>query len=223
MNKAWQGIGLHLHLAVRVSPRKNVGIDMETTVDPQVQAQLKPGEQLLWSGRSYPGVAILSPPDACYHGISSNRHVIVGTLLFFPMVVAWTVGTGIWLGNKISAQGMDNKLWIAFCAPVLGAALLVWALLIEPRVRMLTIYALTDQRVLILGGLFRRTRSLPLRTMTTVGRDGWGTITFEDFPSSCGDGECNYPEFYFLEDARCVEKRIISAIEVATSPISRLA
>ena len=195
---------------------------MDTTVDPQVQAQLRPGELLLWSGRSYPGVAILSPPDVCYHGISSNRHVIVGTLLFIPMLIAWTVGTGIWIVNEISAKGIDNKLWIAFCAPFLGAALLTWALVVEPRVRMRTIYALTDQRVLILGGLFRRMRSLPLHTMTMVGRDACGTITFEDFPLSCGDGECTYPEFYFLKDARCVEMLIISAIEAATSPITQL-
>jgi hypothetical protein len=141
-----------------------------------VQRELHSAERLIWSGAPGRGLRLRS----------SDALMIPFSLLWGGFAIFWeyTVLFGLDPEGRPSrsAAPLFMKLWgIPFV--VVGLYLIVGRFFGDSFQRSRTIYAVTDQRILIITQWFgKRVRSLPLRTlpeMTLAEKsDGSGTITF---------------------------------------------
>jgi Bacterial PH domain len=139
-------------------------MDIET--QRQITSELNSGERLIWTGRPGQGL-IVRGRDA------------------FPFIFGL-----FWLTLFIAAilwpgQRGNHPPPPPFAAVFLGVGLYVTfgRFLIDARRRRATYYGLTNERMIILSGVFRRkVRSLNLRSLSEVTlnqrRDGSGTIAF---------------------------------------------
>jgi hypothetical protein len=115
---------------------------------------------------------------------------------------------------------------------LMGLYITIGRFFADARQRARTYYALTDQRVVIIAGLFsRQVKSLPLRTLQDITLDERGdqsgTISF-----GAGNAMANWfagsgwpitgsqrpPAFELIENARQVHTRIRAAQEARASP-----
>lgn len=130
-----------------------------------IERELSPGEKLLWSGRPKQGF-ILRAADA----------------FMIPFSLLWCGFAIFWEYNVINQSApLFFMLWgIPFV--LIGLYIVAGRFFVDAKSRERTFYGVTNERILIVNGLFsRQTKSLPLRTLSdlslTERADGSGTIT----------------------------------------------
>lgn len=177
-----------------------------------MQRELGPDERLLWAGKPR-GEVRLQASDA----------------FMIPFSLFWCGFACFWEYMVIRQNGpLLMRLWgVPFVA--IGLYLVVGRFFADARRRGNTWYGLTDQRVIILSGVFRRTaRSLNLRTLPeinlTTESDGSGTIAFgPSLPRAYAAAGWGVPanaqsaRFEMIENARDVYDRIRAAQKAAQS------
>lgn len=179
-----------------------------------VQRELASDERLIWSGTPGRGLRVRS----------SDALMIPFSLVWGGFAFFWEYS--VFFGLEPSGQPSRSpqplfmKLWgIPFVA--MGLYLIVGRFFGDAYQRARTVYAVTDQRILILTQVFgKRVRSLSLRTlpeMTLAEKsDGSGTITFGASTFGATAFGTNRrgerpPAFEFIERARNVQDLIQSA------------
>ena len=135
----------------------------------QLARHLRPGEELLWSGR----------PDPAVHFTGADAFLIPFTVLWGGFAVVWNVG--------VNAAGAPvfMRLWgLPFLA--VGAYITVGRFVVKQRRKRVTAYGVTPDRVLIAVGTRRLVES-PVRgvpTSTVRSRDGRHvSVTFGTQPA----------------------------------------
>jgi hypothetical protein len=143
------------------------------TAPADLERQLSAGETLIWNGRPKQGL-MLRPSDAL---------LIPFSLLWGGFALFWEAG--------VVADGAPFffMLWgIPFL--IVAAYITVGRFFVDAYIRAKTSYGVTNERVLIIAGLFSRTvKTLPLQTLSEISlrqyADGSGTITFgPEMPSA---------------------------------------
>jgi hypothetical protein len=127
---------------------------------------LDPGERLLWSGQPRQGIRFQSQD-----------------LLLIPFTVMWCGFAVFWEYMALNKGGpIFFGLWgLPFVAA--GLYIVFGRFWVAARQRANSYYGVTNERVLIVSGLFsREIKSLQLRTLSDISltekRDGSGTVTF---------------------------------------------
>jgi hypothetical protein len=181
----------------------------------QVEAELQQGEQLLWSGQPKQGVRLRG----------HDAFLIPFSLLWCGFVVFWET-----MVLTIEDAPLFAVLWgIPFV--VAGLYFVFGRFLIDAKMRRRTYYGVTDERGIIVSGLFsRKVKSVSLRALSdislTVKGDGSGTITFGPVhPMAAwfagvwwpGMGQYQAPTFDMIEDVREVHDLIVRAQKSATT------
>jgi hypothetical protein len=159
---------------------------------------LDPGERLLWSGQPRGGIR-LRPQDA----------FIIPFILWCGFAIFWEVSV-IYTGAPFFFM-----LWgVPFV--LIGLYFVFGRFFVDARSRQRTFYGVTNERILIVSGLFsQQVQSLSLRTLAdlslTQRSDGSGTIRFGPthhfanfFPAGSWPGAGRYapPAFDMIERAR---------------------
>ena len=174
---------------------------MNYELEQVARSQLARNEKLLWSGQPRGGVR-LRASDA----------------LFIPFSLMWGGFAFFWEATVLR-QGAPGfmALWgIPFV--LVGIHVILGRFFVDAWMRSRTYYALTDQRAIIISGLFsQQVKSLPLRTMSDITlkerADGSGSIVLG--PSSGpyswfagsgwpGTGRYQPPTFEMIENVRNV-------------------
>lgn len=132
----------------------------------ELERELGVGERLLWSGQPKRGLRLRA-----------------ADIFLIPFSFLWAGFALFWESGVISSGApFFFILWgIPFlCA---GAYITVGRFFVDAALRTKTWYGVTNERILIIGGLFNRTvKSLPMRSLPEIGleqrHDGSGTITF---------------------------------------------
>jgi len=132
----------------------------------QISKELDPAERLIWSGIPRQGI-IFRSSDA----------------FFIPFSLMWGGFAVFWEASAL-AEGAP-LFFAAWGIPfvVIGLYMIMGRFFVDKKLRSQTAYGVTDERVLIISGIFSRSvKSLQLRTLSDVSvderRDGSGTITF---------------------------------------------
>lgn len=171
------------------------------------QDELGSGERILWSGRPKTGLTLRS----------SDVFLIPFSLLWGGFAIFWEFGA--------ISSGAPFFFWIWGSFFVLvGLYFIVGRFFVDAQQRAKTYYALTNERIIIISGLFNRNiKSLNVKTLSDISlnknRDGSGTITFG--PTSPlgsmyagnwwpGTGRYTSPCFELINDAKEVYDRIRS-------------
>lgn len=139
----------------------------------QLQPYLSPGERVLWSGKPRQGIA-LSGSDIYLIPFS----LLWGGFAFFWNFQVWTTFSGVGFN--------DDWLFKLWGLPFLAAGIyfIVGRFFHDAWVRRHLLYAVTNQRVLILGGsrssklTSRDIQALPMLELTEH-RDRTGTLVFD--------------------------------------------
>ena len=173
----------------------------EYEIKPQLTRELGGGEKLLWSGRPRQGLMLRS----------SDALLIPFSLLWGGFAVFWEASV------ILSGAPVFFTLWgVPFVA--IGLYITVGRFFVDARVRERTAYGLTNERIVIVSGLFKSSvKSLSLRTLSDMSlkerRDGSGTITFGptgNFVAS-RNGRTAPPAFEGIAHARSVYEAIRDA------------
>jgi hypothetical protein len=193
-------------VSVKSTLAKKVGnVMLENTAD-KFRDELNPGERILWSGQPQQGLMLRS-----------------GDALLIPFSLLWGGFAIFWeMGVMSSGAPFFFRLWgIPFV--VLGLYIIFGRFFVDMAQRAETYYALTDQRAIILSGLFsKNVKTLKLQNLPEINissrRDGRGTITFgashpmawlysgSGFPNM---GRYNIaPSFEAIEDVKTVYQQI---------------
>jgi hypothetical protein len=181
-------------------------VSLSEPPDQRLSRQMGSGERLLWSGKPRQGV-FLRPADA----------------YLIPFSLMWGGFAIFWEYSVLSSKGsLFFGVWgIPFV--LIGVYLIVGRFFADARQRARTYYGLSNQRVIIVSGLFTEgVKSLQLRTLSDVSlserSDGTGTITFGPTtplsfggPSWPGSGRYAPPSFDSIAGAREVFDRVRAA------------
>ena len=169
------------------------------------QHELGADERLLWSGRPKQGLVLRS----------SDIFMIPFSLLFGGFVISWELSVAV-------AGGPSYFLLWGIPFVLIGLYLIFGRFFVDAWQRSKTYYAVTNQRVLILSGVFSRNertlnpRNLPEINLRLKG-DGSGTITFGfRYPFRAWTPDLTWPEvsrqivsmFEMIEDAKIVYELI---------------
>ena len=181
---------------------------MTELADSILGPQLSAGERLLWSGQPRRGIVF-------------RGHDI----FLIPFSIMWGGFAIFWESSAMQSNApFFFKLWgIPFV--LMGLYIIFGRFIADSHNRNHTFYGVTDERIIIVSGLFsRQTKSLNLRTLTDVSMtersDGSGTITFgavhpmgSFFPASSWPGAGRYapPSFDLIDSAKEVYGIIRSA------------
>lgn len=179
----------------------------------QIRKELDPNEELIWNGMPRQGIIFRS-----------------ADIFMIPFSIFWGGFAIFW---EISVLTMPNEESspIAIIFPLFGIPFVLVGLYImfgrfifDMKVRTKTFYALTNERIIIISGLFSKTvRSLNLATLTDISlkerHDKSGTITFgQEHPfSSMYEGmhfpvqRTSTPKFEAIEDAKDLYNSIRNA------------
>jgi hypothetical protein len=168
-----------------------------------LSGELGRSEKLLWSGRPRQGV-FLTSRDAS----------------MIPFSLMWGGFSFFWEYKAVSSGGpLFFDLWgVPFV--LIGLYMIVGRFFYEAMLRSRTYYGLTNERVIIISGVFSPTvKSLQVQTLTGVSlseeASGTGTVTFGPNMShsgrGSGAGSNPPPSFGSIADAREVFERICSA------------
>jgi hypothetical protein len=169
-----------------------------------IQSKLKSGERLLWNGKPQGGIRFRS----------SDAFLIPFSLMWGGFAVSWEVSV------ILSSAPFFFKLWgIPFV--LAGIYIIFGRFIVDAKNRDKTIYAVTNQRIIIISALFgRKIKSLNLRTLPELTlnekSDGSGTITFGSTsafnvwgnPSWPGTAQTQVPSFEMINNARQVYNTI---------------
>jgi hypothetical protein len=147
-----------------------------------IESQLSPNERLLWSGQPRQGF-LLRAADA---------YLIPFSLLWGGFAIFWE--SSVILGGA----PFFFMIWgIPFV--LVGLHMIIGRFFVDAKQRRKTYYGVTNERVIIVSGLFsRKVKSLNLRTLTDVSldekSDRSGTITFgAASPLSWWSGGTSFP------------------------------
>lgn len=179
---------------------------MTFSTEQRLRPELGRGERLLWSGGPKQGL-FFRPSD----------------IVMVPFSLLWAGFAFFWeyAVSQIRGTPIIVLLWgVPFM--LIGLYMVAGRFLVEAQLRRRACYGLTDQRVLILGGLFnRQVKSLPLASLGEITiserADRRGTIMFG--PSTLGTamvrgaswpgmGRSGPPVFDLIDDARRVYRLI---------------
>jgi hypothetical protein len=175
---------------------------MNVSADEQLREVLWTNERILWSGR--PG-----------RRARFNVHSVIPILF----LVGWTSLVLSFAGrNYLESDHPTSDSVIPIGMAAVGLSMLALIVFIAPRHERTIAYGLTNERAIIVGGLFNLMMvSMPLEFMWTVTvrerRDFSGTLVFEDFRRQCGedrDDTCPY-EFREIDAVRHVQALISTA------------
>lgn len=181
---------------------------IDTTSSGIITKELGANEKLLWTGRPKQGI-ILRGSDA----------------LLIPFSLLWCGFAIFWESSVINTNApFFFRLWgIPFV--LIGLYIVAGRFFVDANQRSKTYYGLTDDRVIIVSGLFqKKIKTLNLQTISdislTEGKDRKGTITFGPTPqfyaafggtSWPGMGQQAVPSFDSIENARSVYDLINNA------------
>jgi len=136
------------------------------SVEQQVQSELSGGERLLWSGQPKQGI-VLRGAD----------------VFMIPFSLLWGGFAFFWEWQVIHSDAPAFfALWgIPFV--LIGIYLIIGRFYVEARQRQKTFYGVTNERILIVSGLFnRKVKSLNMRTLSDLSlsqsSSGEGSISF---------------------------------------------
>ncbi len=178
--------------------------DVPSSLEEILRRELVPDERLVW--RAVP---------ASWSRVQASAGTFLFGIPFFAFSVFWTWGaTGGFANQRASGQpgfGWFGFLWggmfMLFGARMLLSPLWAWW------VARHTLYAITDQRALLIEAPFHRTiQSFADERLATVlrreNRDGHGDIIFERQASRGSKGRTVYRDigFFGLGDAKGVEQ-----------------
>ena len=131
-----------------------------------IQGELSPEEILLWAGQPRQGVV--------FRGVD---------LFMIPFSLMWGGFAFFWEYSVIQNGG--PFFFTLFGTPfvVMGLYLIIGRFIVESKQRAKTFYGLSNERVIIASGLFRKNvKSLNLKTLTDVSlsesSNGFGSISF---------------------------------------------
>jgi hypothetical protein len=186
-----------------------------------IEQELSSGERLVWSGQPRRGIR-LRTADA----------------FLIPFSIFWCGFAIFWEFEALTATpkggGPTTIVFPLFGVPfvVIGLYLVFGRFIADARTRESTFYGITNERIIIVSGLFaRRTKSLNLRTLSDISLterpDGSGTITFGPttpftlglwFPSGSWPGARQYaqPAFEMIDSAKEVYDFIRQTQKTAT-------
>jgi hypothetical protein len=179
-----------------------------------IKGQLSAGERLLWSGQPKQGVFLRG----------SDTFLI-------PFSLMWGGFAFYWEFSVIKSNApLFFMLWgIPFV--LAGLYLIAGRFFFEAKQRSRTFYAVTNERILIVSGIFNQTtKSLGLRTLSDIsiveGKNADGTISFggsspfssllSGFSGWPGMGQHIGPSFEMIGSARAVYETIRTAQKDAT-------
>lgn len=163
------------------------------------QGEIGEGERILWSGQPRQGL-MLRPMDA---------FMIPFSLLWAGFAIFWEIMV------IVEEAPFFFMLWgIPFV--LVGLYAVVGRFFLEAKQREKTCYALTNERIIIISGLFaRNVKTLNLKTLSEINlnqkRNGSGTITFgASHPLAMwystmpwpGMGRYNSPSFDMIESVK---------------------
>jgi hypothetical protein len=173
-----------------------------------ITRELTPNERLLWAGRPQQGVL--------FRGAD---------IFLVPLSLLWCGFAIFWESSVISTGApFFFKLWgIPFV--LVGLYVVIGRFFVDAKQRAKTFYGLTDNRVIIVSGLFqKKIKSLNLQTISDVSlsekANKKGTVTFGPtlpfywaFAGSSwpGAGQQAVPCFETIENARTVYDLISNA------------
>jgi len=146
------------------------------TPDEAIKRHMQAQEELLWSGRPGQGIK--------FHGY--DVFMIPFSLLWCGFALFWEVmALGIGRGSSESeAPFIVSLIFPLFGLPfvLIGLYLVFGRFIVDAKQRAKTFYGVTNDRVIILSGLFsQKVKSLNIKTLSDITmhqkRDGSGTIT----------------------------------------------
>lgn len=176
------------------------------------RSHLAHGERLLWSGQPRGGIRFRL----------ADAFLVPFSLLWGGFAVFWEWGV-----LQTPAPGFFALFGVPFV--LMGLYITVGRFFVDAWQRSKTTYFLTDQRAVILSGLFStQMKSLPLRSMAdftfSERGDRSGTITFGSpsifgsgmmVPGWPGAGRHQQPAFEMIEDVRLVHEQLRTAVIAA--------
>ncbi len=143
---------------------------MQDNIADIFRAELLPGERIIWTGQPKQGF-MLRPGDA----------------IMIPFSLIWGGFAFVWEGAVLLGSFKEGPVLIlpviwGIPFVLIGLYLIIGRFFVDMQQRKRTCYALTDERVLVMSGLFNRSaRSVNIRNLSEVGlslkADGRGTIT----------------------------------------------
>ena len=145
---------------------------MEELGESVISRQLDQGERLLWSGQPRGGVRLRG----------QDVFLIPFSLMWGGFAIFWEFGVLKNISKIHNAMGIIFPLWgVPFV--MVGLYLIFGRFIVDARSRSKTLYGVTNERIIIVSGIFtRQTKSLPLRALTDISitekADGSGTISF---------------------------------------------
>jgi hypothetical protein len=146
-----------------------------------IQSRLSPNERLLWSGR----------PRQGFFFRKSDALMIPFSLMWGGFAIFWNAG--VWFSDA----PIFFRLWgIPFL--VVGLYMILGRFFVDVRQRKKTFYGITNERIIIISGLFNQSvKSLSLQTLTDITMEefanGLGTITFGTPNTANEYGNNNFP------------------------------
>jgi Bacterial PH domain len=136
-----------------------------TTIPDDIRRELTPGEQVLWSERPRQGLILRS-----------------GDSFGIPFSVFWAGFVFYWMHSAMSMGAPLPFLLFGSAFVMVGIYVTVGRFLVDAVRRGKTSYALTNERVLIVTGIWgRRVKSIELKGIGDLSlserKEGWGTIS----------------------------------------------
>ena len=173
-----------------------------TPIPEAIKTQLSPGETVLWSGQPRQGLVLRG----------SDALAIPFSLMWGGFAIFWETTV-----LRSNAPGFFVLWGIPFV--LMGLYLIVGRFFLDAKQRGCTFYALSNERILIVSGVFNRSaKSLNLRTLSdlslTEGKNGEGSISFGGgspvssllggFAGWPGMGAQTAPRFELIANAKSV-------------------
>ncbi len=191
-----------------------------------VESELSDNEKLIWSGRPRQGIVFRS----------SDIFMVPFSLLWGGFAIFWEA-TAIWMIfkslNSDKVLPFPALIFPLFGLPfvIIGLYLIFGRFIHDSKRREKTFYGVSDQRIIIVSGIFsRNVKSLNLKTMTDISltekSDRSGTITFgRNNPFSWWYGGMPWPgtpkaapSFEMIQSAKEVYEKIRKAQEKEWNP-----